>query len=99
MKKFNRIFKKKLKKISFHTQKEVLEIKQWIIDLVSINILILKSKENGVNLENQQAKRGEIYHVDFGYNIGSEYRYNHFCAVIQTTGSTVLIMPLKYSGG
>lgn len=44
-------------------------------------------------LELSQAKRGYVYSVDFGYNIGSELRDRHYCVVMSVQGKVANIIP------
>lgn len=107
MKKFKRIFKRKTKKLLKHIPlSEIIVLKKWIINVCEINYKILErrkevkenyklQKESNVyDLEKELAKRGEVFFVDFGYGIGSEYRYQHYCVVIKTIGNMAIVVPL-----
>lgn len=99
MKKFNRIFKRLLKQL-----KKIILDDEYDKLLKNIIFLIKKNKEleenkkqagiNNLFLEKTPAKRGEIFVVDFGYNIGSEFRYKHYCVVLKVEGNTAIVVPL-----
>ena len=90
MKKFNRIFKTVLKQI-----KKLLEDNDYLL-LTSSLINFLKNNKRilqNPKLELCQAKRGYIYSVDFGYNIGSELRDRHYCVVLAVQGKVANVVP------
>ena len=99
MKKFNRKFKRLLKQF-----KKIILDSEYDKFLKNIIFLIKKNKEieenkkqggiNNLNLEKTPAKRGEVFIVDFGYNIGSEFRYKHYCIVIKVERNTAIVIPL-----
>lgn len=66
MKKFNRIFKrilKKIKNILIKDQYELLE--KTLYDIVKRNLNLLQKPQ----IESTaQAKRGQVYYVEFGFN-------------------------------
>lgn len=107
IKKYNRKLKKAIKKLKFLISfEELIRLKKWLIDLCIINrkILIIREQRNNEklkygysntkDLEKEMAKRGEIFFVDFGFGIGSEYRYNHYCVVLKTDGRIAIVIPL-----
>lgn len=107
MKKFSRTLKHSLKKLSrLILLDEKLELKKWLIYLCSENFKIYKVRKQieyeklkfGTtkikDLEKELAKRGEVFHVNFGYGIGSEYRYDHYCVVLKTEGKVAIVVPL-----
>ena len=107
IKKFSRTFKKAINKLkTLVSFEEILRLKQWLIDLCIINKKILITREQRkneklkfgyskiVDLEKEPAKRGEIFFVDFGFGIGSEYRYNHYCAILKVEGRIAIVVPL-----
>ena len=94
----------KLKKIIPYD--EFLSFQKWLISLIKTNYDIRKrsheiSREKQIkgfspllDLEKEKAKRGEIFYIDFGVNIGSEYRYHHFGIVIRVEGKLAIVVPL-----
>lgn len=91
MKKFNRIFKrilKKIKNILIKDQYELLE--KTLYNIVKRNLNILQKPQ----IESiAQAKRGQVYYVEFGFNYGSELRGGHFCVVLATQGNVATVVP------
>jgi|GEM_PF-1244618 hypothetical protein len=91
MKKFNRIFKrilKKIKNILIKDQYELLE--KTLYDIVKRNLNLLQKPQ----IESTaQAKRGQVYYVEFGFNYGSELRGGHFCVVLATQGNVATVVP------
>ena len=107
MKKFARKLKRTILKIEkIISREEILRLKKWLLDLCDINYKIIKNREkmnnellkNGYSkirdLEKEIAKRGEVFFVDFGYGIGAEYRYNHYCIVLKLEGKMAIVVPL-----
>lgn len=110
MKKFYRKLKKaKLKLMKLISFEELQELRKWLIYLPLINYKILTTKrkmdneklKNGYSsikdLEKEKAKRGEVFHINFGYGVGSEYRYNHYCVVVALEGKIAVVVPLTSS--
>lgn len=92
MKKFNRIFKKVLKKIKKILIIKDLELLQkTLCNILKFNIDIIKNPKKEINA---QAKRGHIYFVDLGFNYGSELRGGHYCVVLGTQGRIATVIPL-----
>ena len=60
-----------------------------LINFLKNNKRILQNPK----LELCQAKRGYIYSVDFGYNIGSELRDRHYCVVLAVQGKVANVVP------
>lgn len=91
MKKFNRIFKrilKKIKNILIKDQYELLE--KTLYNIVKRNFNLLHNPQ----IESTaQAKRGQIYYVEFGFNYGSELRGGHFCVVLAAQGNVATVVP------
>jgi hypothetical protein len=96
VKKRFRILKRKLKKIKkLIVSNEYLKLMEYILFLIQKNIEISADKngKNGLILEKTPCKRGEIFTVDFGFGIGSEFRYQHYCVVISVNKKTVVVIP------
>ena len=99
MKKFNRIFKRLLKQIkSLLTENEYLKLIEYFIFMLKKNKEIIENKLaggiNNLKLEKIQARRGEVFIANFGYNIGSEFRYVHYCVILKVDGTMAIVLPL-----
>jgi hypothetical protein len=93
MKKFNRIFKRLLKQF-----KKLISVDEYTRLLKYIIFLISKNKKIIVNKNRNSSpviacKRGEIFLVNFGFGIGSEFRYTHYCVVIAVDRNDVIVVP------
>lgn len=68
----------------------------WFNEIILKNIAIFKSK-NDINQMDQELFKKErqyVYWIDFGRNIGSEFRDLHFVVVIFESKYTALVIPL-----
>ena len=96
MKKGFRILKRKLKKIKkLIVSEEYLKLIEYILFLIQKNIEILvdKNGKKTIILEKIPCKRGEVFIADFGFGIGSEFRYKHYCVVISVNKNTAVVIP------
>jgi len=96
VKKGFRIFKRKLKKIKkLIISEEYLKLIEYILFLIQKNIEILvdRNGKNTIILEKTPCKRGEVFIADFGFGIGSEFRYKHYCVVISVNKNTAVVIP------
>ena len=96
MKKGFRILKRKLKKIKkLIISEEYLKLIEYILFLIQKNIEILvdKNGKKTIILEKTPCKRGEVFIADFGFGIGSEFRYKHYCVVISVNKNTAVVIP------
>ena len=68
---------------------------EYILFLIQKNIEISADKtgSNKLILEKTPCKRGQIFTVDFGFGIGSEFRYQHYCVVISVNKNTAVVIP------
>lgn len=68
----------------------------WFNEVVLKNIAIYKSKqsEDQIDQELYKKDRQYVYWIDFGRNIGSEFRDLHFAVVIYESKYTALVVPL-----
>ena len=67
----------------------------WFNEIILKNIAIFKSK-NDINQMDQELFKKErqyVYWIDFGRNIGSEFRDLHFAVVIFESKYTALVIP------
>lgn len=93
MKKFNRIFKRLLKQFKkLISADEYTRLLKYIIFLISKNkkIIVNKNRNSSPVIA---CKRGEIFLVNFGFGIGSEFRYTHYCVVIAVDRNDVIVVP------
>ena len=68
---------------------------EYILFLIQKNIEISADKtgSNKLILEKTPCKRGEVFTVDFGFEIGSEFRYQHYCTVISVNRNIAIVIP------
>lgn len=67
----------------------------WFNEVVYKNIAIYKSKKSDkMDQELYKKERQHVYWIDFGRNIGSEFRDPHFAVVIHESKYTALVVPL-----
>jgi mRNA-degrading endonuclease toxin of MazEF toxin-antitoxin module len=66
-------------------------LKKWLYDLVDRNYKL----KNGNAKEKVSKKRQNVYCLDFGVNVGSEFNFFHFCVVIKEFDYTAIIVPLS----
>lgn len=66
-------------------------LKKWLISSVERNLKIKKNNK----LEKVNRIRQNVYCIDYGVNIGSEFNYFHFGVVIKEFDYTAIIVPLS----
>lgn len=68
----------------------------WFDEVILKNIAIFKSKQSDTEIDQELFKksRQNVYWIDFGRNIGSEFRDLHFAVVIYESKYTALVVPL-----
>lgn len=68
----------------------------WFNEVILKNIAIFKSKHSETEIDQELFKktRQNVYWIDFGRNIGSEFRDLHFAIVIYESKYTALVIPL-----
>lgn len=98
MKKFFRKFRKNLRVIKgLITADEYLELLKYFLNVIKQNIKIkldyLNYINNGVHTSVTSCRRGDIFWVDFGFGIGSEFRYAHYCVVLAVDHNNVIVVP------
>jgi mRNA interferase MazF len=98
MKKFFRKFRRNLKKIRKLIPKdEFTELLKHFISLLKQNIKIKLNYnnfiQNGIKSPITKCQKGDIFWVDFGYGVGTEFRYWHFCAVLSVDKNNVIVVP------
>lgn len=68
----------------------------WFNETIMKNIAIYKSKQSETEMDQELFKkdRQHVYWIDFGRNIGSEFRDFHFAVVVYESKYTALVVPL-----
>lgn len=67
----------------------------WFNEVILKNIAIYKSKQSpAMDQELYKKERQHVYWIDFGRNIGSEFRNLHFAVVIFESKYTAIVVPL-----
>ena len=68
----------------------------WFHEVVLKNISIYKSKKSETEMDQELYKkyRQNVYWIDFGRNIGSEFQDYHFAVVLYESKYTALVVPL-----
>lgn len=68
----------------------------WFNEVILKNISIYKSKNSETEMDQEIYKKNRqyVYWIDFGRNIGSEFRDLHFAVVIYESKYTALVVPL-----
>jgi hypothetical protein len=68
----------------------------WFNEVVCNNIAIYKSKQSKDAMDQEMFKKNRkcVYWIDFGRNIGSEFRDFHFAVVVYESKYTALVVPL-----
>jgi uncharacterized protein YifN (PemK superfamily) len=68
----------------------------WFNEVVSKNVAIYKSKQSKDAMDQEMFKKNRkcVYWIDFGRNIGSEFRDFHFAVVVYESKYTALVVPL-----
>ena len=68
----------------------------WFNEVISKNIAIYGSKKDDAQIDQELFKKDRqyVYWIDFGRNIGSEFRDLHFAVVIYESKYTALVVPL-----
>lgn len=98
MKKFFRKFRKNLRSIkNLITTDEYLELLKYFLNVIKQNIKIrldyLNYINNGIKSSVTRCRKGDIFWVDFGYGIGNEFRYPHYCVVLAVENNNVIVIP------
>lgn len=83
---------KEFDKLSFKDKSNyIFKLKKWLVTLTERN---LKIKKNS-SLEKVHKKRQNVYCIDFGVNVGSEFSFFHFCVVVKEFDYTAIVVPLS----
>ena len=63
----------------------------WIKEIIIKNQIIkVNPKKEEVNRVRQN-----VYWIDFGFNIGTEFNFPHFCVVIKEFNKTAIVVPIS----
>ncbi|MGG1664536.1 type II toxin-antitoxin system PemK/MazF family toxin [Brevibacillus sp. NRS-1366] len=82
----------KFQKLDFvDKDKYIQKTKEWLVSIVDRNYKI-KTRPNN---EKKSRGRQNVYCLDFGVNIGSEFNYFHFCVVVKEFDRTAIVVPLS----
>ncbi len=65
--------------------------KQWLVDKAVKNQMIKNKRKD----ENIKRPRQRVYWCQFGINVGSEFSFPHFAAVIKEFDKTAIIVPIS----
>lgn len=95
--KLDKIYKNilKLKKLDIDNY-YCADLLDWFNEIVLKNISIYKSKQDETQIDQELYKknRQSVFWIDFGRNIGSEFRDLHFAVVVYESKYTALVIPL-----
>lgn len=67
---------------------------KWIYE-VTIKNRIINSAKCTRDKEMVRRRRGQVYWIDFGKNIGSEFNDEHFCVVLKESKYTAIVAPIS----
>ena len=67
---------------------------KWVHE-VTIKNKIIHQNKNSTDKEMARRRRGEVYWIDFGKNIGSEFNNPHFGVVIYESFYTSVVVPIS----
>lgn len=67
---------------------------QWVTEVSTKNKIILENKRIK-DREMARRRRSEVYWIDFGVNVGSEFNYPHFCVVLKESKFTAIVVPIS----
>lgn len=98
MKKFMRKFRHSIRQIKvLLNSDDYISLLKYILFLINKNIEITLNKINGgknnLILESTPCKRGDVFLVDFGFGIGSEFRYAHYCVIMAVEYNYAIVIP------
>jgi len=70
---------------------------EWFKESAIKNRVIHSFKNNPKKHDKEMARRrrSNVYYIDLGVNVGSEFNYNHFCVVIAEHTYTAVVIPLS----
>lgn len=68
----------------------------WFNEVVNKNIAIYSSKQSKTELDHElyRKPRQNVFWIDFGRNIGSEFQDLHFAVVLHESKYTAIVVPL-----
>jgi mRNA-degrading endonuclease toxin of MazEF toxin-antitoxin module len=70
---------------------------EWFNEVGVKNKIIHHFKNNASKPDKEMVRRrrSRVYYIDFGVNVGSEFNYPHFCAVIAESTYHAVVIPLS----
>lgn len=77
------------------TKKYAFDFVEWTNEVSYKNKFIHMKRNTVDDKECVNRKRGEVFWIDFGVNIGSEFNFQHFCIVIKEFHKTAIVIPLS----
>lgn len=89
--------KSEVKYFSDKNPEYALDMLKWFKEVATKNRIIHSSKIelDKKDEEMDRRTRSKVYYIDFGVNVGSEFNYPHFAAVIAEGTCTATIIPLS----
>lgn len=82
-----------INKVFANDENYVINFLNWTKEVITKNTIIYQNRSNN-DKEMQRRRRGRIYWIDFGKNIGSEFNDYHFAIVIYESMYTAIVVPL-----
>lgn len=67
---------------------------KWTEEVTVKNRIIYENK-GYKDREKARRRRGQVFWIDFGMNIGSEFNDYHFCVVVKESLYTAIVVPLS----
>src|SRR5690625_1156116 len=67
----------------------------WLFEIGIKNKIIHEFKNEKRDKEKVQRRRTEVFWMDFGVNIGSEFNYPHFCVVLREFTYHAIVVPIS----
>jgi uncharacterized protein YifN (PemK superfamily) len=85
------VISEKDEKVKKQEEKYICLFKKWLLEQTIKNQMI----KNGFKKESVSRPRQEVFWIDFGVNIGSEFSFPHFGVVIKEFNKTAIVVPLS----
>lgn len=84
-------------KIKFGEENYSMNYLSWVKEEVDKNLYLFESKynKNKTDQELYRKQRGQVYWINFGVNIGSEFQGYHYAVVINEGKYTAIVVPLS----
>lgn len=84
-------------KVKFGEENYSMNYLSWVKEEVDKNLYLFESKynKNKTDQELYRKQRGQVYWINFGVNIGSEFQGYHYAVVINEGKYTAIVAPLS----